>query len=94
MQGAQKKKELFMEKELILALRGLKQKTGISMDVYSASFSYLYSSGEKIPFEYSGGYTDGMQDKKQNLTLFRFRFKKEIYYGVISGVSEVEKNYA
>ncbi len=83
-----------MEKELILALRGLKQKTGISMDVYSASFSYLYSSGEKIPFEYSGGYTDGMQDKKQNLTLFRFRFKKEIYYGVISGVSEVEKNYA
>ena len=83
-----------MERELILALRGLKQKTGISMDVYSESFTFLYSTGERIPFEYLGGYTDGIQDKKQNLTLFRFRFKKEVYYGVIPGVSEVERNYA
>lgn len=83
-----------MERELILALRTLKQKTGIEIDVYSFTFNYLYSSGEKIPFEYGGGYTDGLQDKKQNLTLFRFRFKKEIYYGVIKGCGEVERNYA
>ena len=83
-----------MEKELIIALRTLKQKTGISIDAYSSTFTYLYSSGEKIPFQYDGGYTDGLQDKKQKITLFRFRFKKEIYYGVISGCGEVERNYA
>ena len=83
-----------MERDLIFTLKTLKQKTGISMDVYSSLFTYLYSSGEKISFEYDGTYTDGLQDKKQNVTLFRFRFKKESYYGVINGAGEVERNYA
>jgi len=83
-----------MDKELILALRTLKQKTGISVDVYSSDFRYLYSSGEKIAFSYEGGYTEGLQDKKQNTTLFRFKFKREGYFGVISGASEVARNYA
>ena len=86
--------EGFMERELIVALRNLKQKTGITIDIYSSSFEYLYSSGENVHFEYNGAYTDGLQDKKQNVTLFRFRFKKESYYGVISGSSEIERNYA
>lgn len=83
-----------MERELALALKALKQKTGISVDVYSSTFAFLYTSDQKIAFEYSGGYTDGLQDKKQNVTLFRFRFKKDLYYGVISGSGEVERNYA
>lgn len=83
-----------MDKELNHSLRILKQKTGISIDVYSSAFNYLQSSGERIPFSYEGGYTDGLQDKKQNVTLFRFRFKKDSYYGVIRGSSEVERNYA
>lgn len=86
--------EDFMERELVVALRNLKQKTGITIDIYSSSFEYLYSSGEKVRFEYNGAYTDGLQDKKQNATLFRFRFKKESYYGVISGATEIERNYA
>ena len=84
----------YMEKDLAIALRTLKQKTGIAVDAYSSSFTHIYSSGEKIPFEFDGSYTDGLQDKKQNATLFRFRFKKETYYGVISGAGEVERNYA
>ena len=83
-----------MERELILAIKALKQKTGIAVDAYSSTFNFLYSAEEQIPFEYSGGYTDGLQDKKQNVTLFRFRFKKDMYYGVIKGSSEVERNYA
>ncbi len=84
-----------MERELIFALKTLKQKTGISVDVYSSLFNFLYSSsGVQIPFEYDGKYTEGLQDKKQNVTLFRFRFKKESYYGVMKGSSEVERNYA
>ena len=74
MQVAQIKYEVFMERELILALKALKQKTGIAVDTYSSTFNFLYTADEKIPFEYSGGYTDGLQDKKQNVTLFRFRF--------------------
>ena len=93
-QVAQNYLEIAMEKELIIALRTLKQKTGIAIDVYSFAFNYLYSSGERINFEYNGEYTDGLQDKKQNVTLFRFRFKKENYYGVIRGSSEIERNYA
>lgn len=83
-----------MDKELTLVLRTLKQKTGISVDVYSSDFAFLYSAGEKIPFVYDGGYTEGLQDKKQNVTLFRFRFKRESYYGVIGGCGEVARNYA
>lgn len=83
-----------MNKELAPVLRNIKQKTGISMDIYTAEFKYLYSSGEKIPFVYGGGYTDGLQDKKQNITIFRFKFKRIVYYGVISGATEVERNYA
>lgn len=83
-----------MDKELTLVLRTLKQKTGISVDVYSADFKFLYSGGERIQFTYDGGYTEGLQDKKQNVTLFRFRFKRENYYGVISGSNDVARNYA
>lgn len=83
-----------MDKELMLVLRTLKQKTGISVDVYTSDFKYLHSSGEKIPFVYNGGYTEGLQDKKQNATLFRFRFKRESFYGVISGANDTARNYA
>lgn len=79
---------------MTLVLRTLKQKTGITIDVYSSDFKFLYSSGEKIPFVYDGGYTEGLQDKKQNVTLFRFRFKRENYYGVIYGAGDVSRNYA
>ncbi len=83
-----------MDKELTHSLRILKQKTGISIDVYSSGFAYLYSSGDKLPFVFKGNYGDGVQDKKQNVTVFKFRFKKDVYYGVIKGCSEVERNYA
>lgn len=83
-----------MDKELIHTLRTLKQKTDISVDVYSSNFSYLYSSGDKIPFSYRGNSIDGMQDKKQNVTVFKFKFKKDVYFGLIKGCGEVERNYA
>ena len=51
-----------MDKELTLVLRTLKQKTGISVDVYSADFKFLYSGGERIQFTYDGGYTEGLCD--------------------------------
>ena len=84
-----------MNRELVLLLKSLKSKTGIAVDVYSLSFVYLFSTGDKkIDFVYSGEVTDGLQDKKQNVTLFRFRFKNDLFYGVVSGSSEVERNYA
>lgn len=83
-----------MDRELIQTLKNLKQKTGIEMDIYSGSKEYLYSSGEKIPFMPSAKQTDGYCDKKQNLTVFRFRYKKDYYFGVIRGASSVEHNYA
>ena len=90
-----KKEEIIiMDRELTQILRNLKQKTGISVDVYSSAMVYLYSSGEKISFESDGKYTDGYQDKKQNVTVFRFRFKKDLYYGVLTGADAVEHNYA
>lgn len=87
-------KGMTMEKELTLILRTLKQKTGISVDVYTTGYEYLFSAGEKTPFVFMGDYTDGLQDKRQNATVFRFRFKRENYIGVIGGSTEVERNYA
>lgn len=83
-----------MDKELALILRTLKQKTGISVDVYSSDFAFLYTVGERIPFVYGGAYTDGLQDKRQNVTVFRFRFRRENYFGVIRGSDETARNYA
>lgn len=83
-----------MDRELIQTVKNLKQKTGIEMDVYSGAKEYLYSSGERIPFVHASRHTDGYQDKKQNATVFRFRYKKDYYYGVIRGAGEVEHNYA
>lgn len=83
-----------MDRELIQTLKNLKQKTGIEVDIYSGSKEYLYSSGEKIPFVPSQKQADGYCDKKQNLTVFRFRYKKDFYFGVIRGAGEVEHNYA
>lgn len=83
-----------MDKELALILRTLRQKTGISVDVYSSDFAFLYSGGERIPFVHSSSYTDGLQDKRQNVTLFRFRFRRENYFGVIRGSDEIARNYA
>lgn len=83
-----------MEKELTLILRTLKQKTGISVDVYSADCEFVYSAGERIPFAFDGDYSDGLQDKKQNATVFRFRFNRENYIGIIKGSQEIERNYA
>lgn len=83
-----------MDRELIFSLKTLKNKTGIETDVYSSSFTYLYSSGERIPFVYGGKHTEGLQDKKQDVTLFRFRFKQTDYYGTIRGSGAVERNYA
>ncbi len=83
-----------MDRELIQTLKNLKQKTGIEIDIYSGAKEYLYSSGEKISFIPSPKQTDGYCDKKQNVTVFRFRYKKDFYFGVIRGSGDVEHNYA
>jgi carbohydrate diacid regulator len=73
-------------------IKEIKDETDISLSIFSSNGEYL--AGEKsiavVPFEFDGIYTD----EKSNLTLFKVLCKNKTYIFAISGISEVQKNYA
>ena len=79
-------------------LRSIKLKTGLDIDVYDIFGTLVCSTaaeGKNFNFRHVRDFTEGVTaDRINDLTYFSVNFAKERYIGIISGSSEVSRNYA
>ncbi len=85
-----------MDSELTGILKGIKQKTGIDIDAYAETMKFSATTRDKADWVLPPkmDFTDVYSDEKCNKTFFVFRFRNARLIGSITGVSEVERNYA
>lgn len=87
-----------MQNKFERVLRGIKQKTGLDIDVYDIFGKLVCSTaaqGANFNFRHVKDFSEGVSsDKLNNLTYFTVSLAKEPYIGIISGSDLVSRNYA
>ena len=87
---------IFMDSELTIILKMIKQKTGLEIDAFSESKKFTASTREEAdltpPSE--SRLDDVFSDVIKGKTFFPFRFRNAKLIGSIDGAGETEKNYA
>lgn len=85
-----------MDSELITALKYVKAKTNIDVDVFTETKKFFVSTRDNhdaaLPIDLS--FDEYYCDKEANKTYFKIKHQNAHFIGVIDGSEETQKNYA